>query len=464
MPKSTAKAFDWITFSIYLSLIAIGWAMIYTVGYGKGYTGGFLAFMNAPVGKQLIWVFIALAVFFVAYSIDWKAWRTFANFIYIGSLVSLVLVLIFGKTIHGATAWFDFGGGFTLQPSEFAKFATALALASFLGTYTVNLRNFRTQLYAIGFCLAPMALIILQPDAGSALVFLSFSIMMYREGLPGGIFLVGGSLATLFILGLVNEPVHLILGLIAVGLLILIWQLPSRINWYIAFGLTAVLCGFGIAEGYLMEVVLGTALLFVGLCSFIWLKKKMLLGLVTLLCIFIGSGLAFISNFLFTSLDDHQQDRIEVWLRPSAADPQGAAYNLNHSKMAIGSGGMWGKGFLEGTFTQGNHVPEQITDFIFCAIGEEQGFVGSLIIISLFLLLIVRIVLIAERQRTEFNRIYAYGIAGIVFTHFFVNIGMTMGVMPIIGIPLPFLSKGGSSLLGFTLMISVLLKLDANRS
>jgi rod shape determining protein RodA len=186
---------------------------------------------------------------------------------------------------------------------------------------------------------------------------------------------------------------------------------------------------------------------------------------IVMLCLIVGSNLAYISNFAYNHfLKRHQQERILVWLKPAEADPQGAAYNLNHSKMAIGSGGLFGKGFLEGNLTQGNFVPEQITDFIFCAIGEEQGFIGAFLIIALFLLLMWRIIFIAERQRSDFNRLYAYAVVGIIFVHFFINIAMTMGLMPIIGIPLPFLSKGGSSLLAFTLMISVLLKLDANRS
>ncbi|MCB0520627.1 MAG: rod shape-determining protein RodA [Lewinellaceae bacterium] len=465
-PRSNSKNIDWFTFSIYLALVGIGWAMIYTVGYGQGaYEGGFFAFLDAPVGKQLIWVAIALGVFFISYTIDWKFWRTFANIIYVVSLLLLVAVLVFGKTIKGATSWFDFGGGITLQPSEFAKFGTAIALASYLSSYTNSLRSFRSQLYAISFFMAPMLLVLLQPDAGSAIVFTSFFIVLFREGFPGGIFIIGFSVATLLVLGLVNPPVHIIIGLAAVASLFLLWNLGKRNYWLSGFILLGSAAAVAIQQGFIEYVLGGSIIAMLVLAGVQVYRKKQNYAGIVVLCFIVGSNLAYIANFAFNHfLEKHQQERILVWLKPADADPQGAAYNLNHSKMAIGSGGLLGKGFLDGNLTQGNFVPEQITDFIFCAIGEEQGFVGTFLILSLFMLLMWRIIFIAERQRSDFNRLYAYGVAGLIFVHFFINIGMTMGLMPIIGIPLPFLSKGGSSLLAFTLMISVLLKLDANRS
>jgi rod shape determining protein RodA len=439
--------------------------MIYTVGYGRGYPASFIEFLDTQVGKQLIWVGIAMGVFFIAYTIDWKFWRTFANFIYAGCLLLLIAVLIFGKTIKGATSWFDFGGGFTFQPSEFAKFGTCVALASYLGAYANNLKSLRSKLYAISIFAAPMLLVLLQPDAGSALVFLSFFIVLFREGFPGGIFVVGFLAAALFVLGLVNPPAHIILAIEAAGLLALLWNFSNRIYGLSAFILLAVLSVVGIQQGMMTWVLLGNAAVLLGLSGRQWMLKKASLVTIVLTGVILGSGLVYLSNFAFNNvLKTHQQERIKVWLKPSEADPQGAAYNLNHSKMAIGSGGFFGKGYLDGNLTQGNFVPEQITDFIFCAIGEEQGFVGSVVIIGLFLLLLWRILFIAERQRADFNRLFAYGVAAILFVHFFINIAMTMGLMPIIGIPLPFLSKGGSSLLAFSLMIAVLLKLDANRS
>ncbi|MFQ5446157.1 MAG: rod shape-determining protein RodA, partial [Saprospiraceae bacterium] len=445
---------DWVTFSLYLALVAIGWAMIYTVGYGKGYPADFFDFLNTQVGKQLVWVAISLGVFSLAYAIDWKFWRTFANFIYAGSLLALVAVLLLGKTINGATSWFDFGGGITLQPSEFAKFGTCVALASYLGSYAHGLKSFRTKLFAISFFLAPMLLILLQPDAGSALVFAGLFIVLYREGFPGSVFAVGFSAGALLVLGLVNPPLHLMLGLAMLCLLVLAWNMPRprRRYWVVGFVLMGVAGGYAFDEGLVKQVVIGSLALLLVFYGYHWLRFKRGLANVVLLCFILGSSLVYLANFAFNNfLASHHKERIIVWLKPSEADPQGAAYNLNHSKMAIGSGGLLGKGYLKGNLTQGNFVPEQITDFIFCAVGEEQGFIGSLVILVLFLLLLWRIIFIAERQRSDFNRLYAYGVASIIFVHFFVNIGMTMGLVPTIGIPLPFLSKGGSSLLGFTL-------------
>ncbi len=457
---------DWITLSIYLALIAIGWAMIYTVGYGQGYSGGFFGFLATPVGKQLIWVGIALVIFYLAYTIEAKFWRTFANMIYLACLLLLVAVLIFGKTIKGSTSWFDFGGGITLQPSEFAKFGTAIALASYLGAYANNLKTFASKFYAIAFIMAPVALIMLQPDAGSALIFLSFFIVLFREGFPGWVFVVGLSGGAILVAGLVNSPAVIALILAALGAIVLIWNMEKQKQyWFSALILAVTACVIAIQKGFVTHALIGGMAILIALLSFSFFKKKQRLVIFVSGSVLLGSGLAMASHFAYEHLlKAHQKERITVWLKPSEADPQGAAYNLNHSKMAIAAGGLFGKGFLDGNFTQGNFVPEQITDFIFCAIGEEQGFLGSMAIISLFFLLLWRIIFIAERQRTDFNRLYAYGVASVIFIHFFINVSMTMGLMPIIGVPLPFLSKGGSSLIGFTLMISVLLKLDAERT
>jgi rod shape determining protein RodA len=309
-----------------------------------------------------------------------------------------------------------------------------------------------------------MSLILLQPDAGSALVFLSFFIVLYREGFPGSLFVVGFSALVILLLGLVNPTFHVIIGLAALAAVVVAWNLPSRLYWYSGLIAAGTAAAIGLKNGMESLVAGLSALLVLGLAAYLWRKKKRKLAFTVSTVFIVGSLLAFAANFAFANLKKHQQERIEVWLRPSKVDLQGAGYNLYHSKMAISSGGLSGKGFLSGNFTQGNFVPEQITDFIFCAIGEEQGFIGSVTIIGLFMLLIWRIIVIAERQRSDFGRLYAYSIAGILFVHVFVNIGMTMGLMPIIGIPLPFLSKGGSSLIGFTLMIAVLLRIDVDRN
>ncbi len=451
-----------MTFSIYLGLIGIGWMMIFTVGYGNGYPTELTAFLNTPVGKQTIWVGISLSTFFFIFLLDWKIWRTFATLIYIISMLSLVAVLIFGTTIKGATSWFQFGG-FSIQPSEFAKFATCCALASYLSTYGTTMRDFKSQIYACGLFAVPMVLILLQKDAGSALVFTSFFILLYRVGFPANFYTVSLSAATLLILGLVNHPPEIILWLLALASIVLILNYKNKL-WLLAIIALIGVTYYGVTQGFAISILIGNGVVFLLLAVHNWFKKKR--RMVSLLSsgLIIGAGLLYIANFAFNNfLGAHQQDRIKVWLKPEDCDPQGSAYNLVQSKMAIGSGGWDGKGFLKGNLTQGNFVPEQITDFIFSTVGEEQGFVGSFAIIALFWLLMVRIVIIAERQRNDFAKYYAYGVAGIFFVHVLINIGMTMGLMPIIGIPLPFISKGGSALLGFTILLAVLLKLDSVR-
>jgi rod shape determining protein RodA len=463
MSSRNKQQIDWIILSIYLALVFIGWAMIYTVGYGQGYEGDFIDFLKNPAGKQLIWVAMAFVIMFGAYLIDGKFWRTFANIIYIGCMLLLALVLILGKEINGARAWFDFGGGVTFQPSEFTKFGTIIALASYLGAYANNLKSIKSQLYAFSFFLTPMALLLLQPDAGSALVFLSLQLVLFREGLPGIILTVELCAGAVLVAGLVTPPVHLILILAAIGVLFLVWNTEKRLYWLAAFVILVSAGVVGMQYGQTTMVLVGALTILFGFIIYQWWKRNRRLATLVAGIFIIASALGSVANVGYNALARHQQERILVWLKPSEADPQGAAYNLNHSKMAIASGGLTGKGFLEGSFTQGNFVPEQTTDFIFCAVGEEQGFVGVIFIIALYLGLMIRIVVIAERQRSDFNRLYAYGVASILFLHFFINIGMTMGIMPIIGIPLPFLSKGGSSLIAFSIMIGVLLKLDAEK-
>ena len=465
MARRLGRNIDWMTFSLYLAMVGIGWLMIYTVGYSEDYSKGFSHFMfETQVGKQTIWIGIAFAVFLFTYIIDRKFWETFAYPIYGVGLVLLVAVLIFGREIKGATSWFAFGS-FTFQPSEFAKFGTALAMAAYLSTYRVNLRQLRHQVLALGLILVPTGLILLQPDAGSALVFLSFLMLMYREGFPANVYILGFTSIVLLLLGFVYPPGQLLFGLGLLGLLALLFGLrKGRLYWLLGWGGLAagVILFFKPAHLLYFAGGLGGLLLIFSVVN--WVKKNTQLATLVLPVVLYGAMLVYVSDFTFHNfLKPHQQDRINVWLNPAKCDRQGSLYNVLQSKMAIGSGGLQGKGFLEGTLTKGNFVPEQSTDFIFCTIGEEQGFVGTFAIIGLFLLLLLRIVTIAERQRSAFAKCYAYGVLGILFVHIVVNIGMTMGLMPIIGIPLPLISKGGSSLLGFTVMIAVLLKLDGSR-
>ncbi len=452
---------DWVAFSIFLSLAAIGWLMVYTVNYSE--LGRGMSFFSSTAGKQTMWLFIAMLAFAVVMVIDWKFWQTFNLPIYGLALLLLVGVLFFGTNIKGGTSWFSFGG-LTFQPSELAKFATCLALAGFLSTYSTNLRHLRSQAVAFAIIAVPMGLIFLQPDAGSALTFLSFFILLYREGLSPGFYAVGFFLAGVLLFSLLFNPV-IVPVLISIGAFyVLANNFREPKHWRRAAIAVAVLSVTALSFG---KPWIALALGLAGFVSagFLHLARfnARLAGMLTLVLV-AGSGLAFTTDYAFNNiLKPHQQDRINVWLHPELCDPRGSLYNVLQSKMAISSGGLEGKGFLEGVMTKMNYVPEQSTDFIFCTVGEEQGFIGSVTVIGLFLALLLRVVFIAERQRSNFSRHYAYAVAGLLFIHFFINIGMTMGLLPIIGIPLPLISKGGSALIGFTLMIAVLLKLDSNR-
>mgnify|MGYP000896201373 CR=1 FL=1 len=477
---------DRITIWLYAALVFIGWGMIFSVNYDpEADTFGFLDLDN-NAGKQMFFIIICLALMFFIFMTDWAIWRTYALIIYIITLIILPGTLIFGREINGAYAWYQLGG-FSFQPSELAKFGTSLALAGYLSSTGVNLNEWRSRFIAIGIFMLPAAIILAQSDTGSALVFFSFALALYREGLAPSWYVLGFGTACCAILGLATNPPYTI----AVFFMILNFYLISRFRennrpWWIALVLTLLLTiwwptvsgWFFTAYGLIPEQVPNHELLVLVphilllIAAFLpnYLRKNALIqnSLRTkLLLLLLASGIVFGSNFANNKiLAPYQQQRIKLWLNPSeaAADARGSAYNLLHSKMAIGSGGFWGKGTLKGNMTRLNYVPEQTTDFIFCTVGEEQGFLGALLVIALFAALLVRITVLAERQRSNFSRIYAYCVAGIVFVHFIVNIGMTMGLFPIIGIPLPFLSYGGSSLIGFTLMIGVLLKLDSNRN
>ncbi len=453
-----------MTLCLYLSLLGIGWLMVYTVGYDDSRTLYEMVFdLDTKIGKQTLWIGISLLVLIASISIEWTFWRTFAYPIYGLGMLSLVLVLLVGTTVKGATSWFSIGG-FTIQPAEFVKFATCLALAAFLSTYSTSLKNYNAVLISFGLILAPAVLILLQPDAGSALIFSSFIILLYREGLSQTLIVFSLAIAGLLILGFIFPFFAVMLGLTLLILFIMFRSLIKELKWRLLFlGLAAVSVFLG-WKGYIVYVLLANGLFVLFFTYLMWGNRKGTLAGQLWLLFLLGGMVAGGANYTFNDvLGTHQQDRINVWLRPHLCDPQGSLYNLIQSKMAIGSGGLQGKGFLQGEITKGGYVPEQDTDFIYCTIAEEQGFVGSLGIIGLFFLLISRIIVIAERQNSDFSRQYAYGLAGILFLHFFINIGMTMGLVPVIGIPLPFISYGGSSVLAFTIMFGVLLKLDTKR-
>jgi len=404
---------DWITVFLYLMLVLIGWLSIYSAIYDEAHRDIFD--LSQRFGKQLLWIAAALIIAFAILLIDAKLFSAFSYLLYIIGIIFLLAVLVIGTKISGSRSWFQIGG-FALQPSEFAKFTCALVLAKFLSGQNVNLRRFNS-LFKAGLIISiPAILILLQPDTGSALVFSSLLIVLYREGLSSK-FLIFGALAVILFITTLLLHTYIVIAILA-GILILFY--------------------LRIRKG----------------------KRSILAVLLILL---VGSTYILSVDYAFDNiLEPHQKKRINV-LIGKESDLKGAGYNVNQSKIAIGSGGFFGKGFLKGTQTKFNFVPEQSTDFIFCTVGEEWGFFGSAVLVSLFIWLIIRLIILAERQRSAFSRIYGYGVASILFFHFLVNIGMTIGLAPIIGIPLPFLSYGGSSLWAFTILLFIFIRQDASR-
>ncbi|HQW12631.1 MAG TPA: rod shape-determining protein RodA [Saprospiraceae bacterium] len=453
---------DWIILSIYLALVTIGWFMIYAVSYNP-VTKPPLVSMEYNAGRQLIFIALSFFVLFFILVSNSKVWRTFSNGFYILGLVLLILVIFFGKVINGQRAWFSMGF-FSFQPAEIAKFGTSLALADLLSNYKIKLSEPRSAMIAISMVMIPPVLIMFQPDAGSALVFFSFFIVMFREGLNPNLYVIALSFIGLFISSLYFGFQYTLFLILFMASTAFALQIKQR-GWTILALIILFAAGiYGIHEGLVNYVLIGGGVITLGLIVFNYVIKKYQLVLFVLPLILLSSLLSWGSEFVFQNvLEKHQQERINVWLHPERCDPRGALYNVLQSKMAIGSGQLTGKGFMAGTMTKLNYVPAQVTDFIFCTIGEEHGFIGAFAVIGLYLFLILRLTLLAERQRLNFSRNYIWGVAGILFFHFIINIGMTMGLIPIIGIPLPFLSYGGSSLLGFTVLIGVALKLDSSR-
>ncbi len=403
---------DFLTILLYLCLLAIGWFSIHAAVYNEDEP---LITLANNSGKQLIFIIVAVIVGAVILLLDSKFMFAFSPVFYGITICLLVVVLIVGRNVGGNQAWIPIGS-FRLQPSEFAKWATSLLLARHLSVNNAKLTELRTLLPTLAILGVPIILIIMQPDAGSALVFVSLIFVLYREGLSPLYLIAGVIMVLLFILTLLYSKLYVILGLVIV-LALLIYNYRKHRHL-----ITTFVAGF----------------------------------ILSLLFIF---SVDFVYNDI---LKPHQKVRIELLLG-MVKDPRGAGYNVNQSKIAIGSGGLWGKGYLQGTQTKFNFVPEQSTDFIFCTVGEEWGFAGSFVVVGLYLFLLMRIIHLAERQRSPFSRIYGYAVACIIFCHFFVNIAMTVGLMPVIGIPLPFISYGGSSLLSFTILLFILIKLDSNR-
>ncbi len=454
------KTIDWVAFSVYLTLVVFGVLMIYASTYIEYEKYGF---MRSSVGRQLIWMVISAVAFGVILTLDWKIWQLLAYPLYAISMILLLGVPFFGTEIHGNRSWYIIGG-MSFQPSELAKLTAALAMASFLSTPSTNLKSFRSQIIAFGMLLIPMGLILMQGDLGSAIVFSSFLIAMYREGLSPNYYIGGSAVLAILLLGLIFDPIIVSIAIMSIGLWYLTTlQKEQTIIKRVVLGLAVSAAGawwFGF--GLYSLGALGAVYLIWGL---IYSSRKGVREVGTAaLAIILAIGMCISANYaVLKVLKPHQADRILVWLKPEVCADCKSMYNFMQSKTAITSGGLLGKGFLQGSMTRYSYVPEQPTDFIFCTVGEEQGFIGAIGIIGLFLVLMLRLTVIAERQRSNFARVYTYCFVGILFIHFFINIGMTIGVTPMIGIPLPFISRGGSSLLAFSAMMAIVLKMDRDR-
>ncbi|OIV42851.1 rod shape-determining protein RodA [Flavobacterium johnsoniae] len=404
--QSVKNNIDWISVFIYIALVTLGWLNIYSSS---------LLSTDGTYQKQLIFIGCTIPLIFVVLFVDGKFYEKYASIIFVVSLVSLAGLFLFGKTIAGQRCWYAIGS-FTLQPSEFAKAATSLALAKYLSDTQINLKETNRQLQALAIVFLPVMLILPQPDPGSALIYSVFILVLFREGLPSWYVWTGFITILLFVLTLILEPYVVIL--IALGVLIIIHFKGRAVdrNVLLSAILLALISGFVLSVDYVFDNV----------------------------------------------FKQHHRDRFNILLGKTV-DMKGIGYNTNQSEIAIGSGGWIGKGFLEGTQTKGGFVPEQHTDYIFTTVGEEWGFAGSLVVILLFTGLFLRVIYLAERQKTKFSRVYGYCVAGILFIHFFVNIAMVIGIFPTIGVPLPFFSYGGSGLWGFTILLFIFLKMDANK-
>ncbi|MCB0795307.1 MAG: rod shape-determining protein RodA [Flavobacteriales bacterium] len=417
---------------LYLLLMVMGWANIYSAAYDPAHPNLFDQSME--YGKQGVWIVASLLLGAGILLIQGRLFKDLAYVIYGAVLCLLLLVLLVGKEVNGAKAWFGFGS-FGIQPAEFAKFATALALTKFLSG-TKALVDLRSRTIATFIILAPVSLIMLQPDTGTALVSGAFILVLYREGLSGNVLLIAILAAILSVLSLIMKEDT------------------------VGIPFTELRIG---GQYLLMALIAGTCLLAWWVVRNLVLKRyrRKYFGLIVFGLV---GSVVFISSVdqLVERMPDHQQTRIRILLGLEE-DPQGYGYNVKQSQTAIGSGGLVGKGYLQGTLTKYKYVPMQSTDFIFCTVGEEWGFLGTTVVVIVFTLLILRILQISDRQRSRFSRIYAYCVASIFFLHLMINVGMTIGLAPVIGIPLPFFSYGGSSLIGFTVLLGILVRLDAER-
>ena len=472
------KSLDWVTICVYLILIAFGWFSVCGASYDYG-DRDFWDF-STRAGKQLVWIICSFGLGFVLLMLEDDIYDMFAYLIYIALAILLVVTIFIAPDTKGSRSWLVMGP-VSLQPAEFAKFATALALAKYMNSYSFTMKNWKNIWMMVFLILFPMMLIILQRETGSALVYTAFFLVLYREGMPGVVLFSGLCAVVYFVVGVRFDQVFIadtptpigefaVLSMVLLSAAGMVWVYKKK--WEPVRNILLVTIGVLLIAYFISEYVTpfnlvwvqwGLCILVVGYLIFLSLSERhlsyFLIGMFA-----IGSiGFLYSSDYFFNKvLEPHQQIRIKVVLGMEE-DLAGAGYNVNQSKIAIGSGGLTGKGFLNGTQTKLKYVPEQDTDFIFCTVGEEEGFIGSTAVLLLFLILILRLIAVAERQPSTFGRVYGYSVVSIFLFHLFINVGMVLGLTPVIGIPLPFFSYGGSSLWGFTILLFIFLRIDAGR-
>ncbi|MFO7863426.1 MAG: rod shape-determining protein RodA [Salinivirgaceae bacterium] len=457
---------DWVTVLLYFTLVIMGWLNIYAAVYNEEHSS--IVDLSQKYGKQMLWIAASILLIVTIMLIDSRFYAFFAYPAYLFVIFLLLVVLLFGTEVNASKSWIVIGS-FRLQPGEFAKFATALALARFLSAENLKIHKFKNLLSIVGIIFLPAVLILLQNDTGSALVYASLVVVLYREGLSVSVLLIGLFAAILFIMALTLPILYVLIFIIAVAsvLLLLLFEVKKDVFkgiffFLIVLGLLYLINLISLERGFVW-VLIATVVVFAFVLTIRALIHK-IPRLFLVVAITVGAfAFSFSVDYFFDNvLVAHQRSRINHLLGIES-DPLGAGYNVNQSKIAIGSGGFSGKGFLQGTQTKYDFVPEQSTDFIFCTVGEEWGFLGTTVVLLLFLMLLIRLVILAERQRSAFSRIYGYAVVSILFFHLAVNVGMTIGLAPVIGIPLPFFSYGGSSLWAFTALLFVFLRIDASR-
>lgn len=471
--RGLAKTIDWKLVLCWFILVIIGWANIYASVHSTE-AGSMLDF-GTRTGKQLVWIGTSIVIAgIILFAIPARFYEGFSVPIYILTIGLLVAVIFLGIEVKGSRSWFEFGP-IRFQPAEISKISTSLLLATVMSQLGYRIGRFKDFIITALIIILPMGIIVLQSETGSALVYVGFIFMLYREGLSGWlIFMIGMAILT-FILTLTASPFVAVLVLASVASLC-ISLYSNKFKWWLIIGIPAIvffafvpkILGLftesapAIAAINPLWILLGTILISLPVLAYRAFRTRNTFTHLTIISLLAGIILVFSADFLFNSvLQDHQRKRIEVLLGMKE-EPFGVGYNVNQSKIAIGSGGLFGKGYLNGTQTTFGFVPEQSTDFIFCTIGEEWGFMGTTMVILLYVFLIWRIIKNAERSREAFTRIYGYCVACCIFMHLFINIGMTIGLMPVIGIPLPFISYGGSSMWAFTAMLFIFIALDRN--